>query len=134
MTAIEVFKTIALVAGILIAPLIIAAAICVLVVVVGFIIALPRFLFTIEVDDDGGIRECIGCHSYDEIPLALREGITQADYCENCKIYKKAQKIIAKRQRREEKELAARQKRQAEDEEQIKYLQEYNRKKREGKK
>ena len=30
--------------------------------------------------------------------------------------------------------LAARQKRQAEDEEQIKYLQEYNRKKREGKK
>ena len=55
-------------------------------------------------------------------------------YCENCKIYKRAQKIIAKRQRREEKELAARQKRQAEDEEQIKYLQEYNRKKREGKK
>lgn len=80
MTAIEVFKTIALVAGILIAPFIIAAAICVLVVVVGFIIALPRFLFTIEVDD------------------------------------------------------ADRQKRQAEDEEQIKYLQEYNRKKREGKK
>lgn len=80
MTAIEVFKTIALVAGILIAPFIIAAAICVLVVVVVFIIALPRFLFTIEVDD------------------------------------------------------ADRQKRQAEDEEQIKYLQEYNRKKREGKK
>ena len=80
MTAIEVFKTIALVAGILIAPFIIAAAICVLVVAVVFIIALPRFLFTIEVDD------------------------------------------------------ADRQKRQAEDEEQIKYLQEYNRKKREGKK
>ena len=80
MTAIEVFKTIALVAGILIAPFIIAAAICVLVVLVVFIIALPRFLFTIEVDD------------------------------------------------------ADRQKRQAEDEEQIKYLQEYNRKKREGKK
>ena len=134
MTAIEVFKTIALVAGILIAPFIIAAAICVLVVVAGLIIALLRFLLTVEVDNDGGIRECIGCHSYDEIPLALREGITQADCCENCKIYKKAQKIIAKRKRREEKELAARQKRQAEDEEQIKYLQEYNRKKREGKK
>lgn len=134
MTAIEIFKTIALVAGILITPFIIAAAICVLVVVAGLIIALLRFLFTVEVDDDGGIRECIGCHSYDEIPLALREGITQADYCENCKIHKKAQKIIAKRKRREEKELADRQKRQAEDEEQIKYLQEYNRKKREGKK
>ena len=80
MTAIEVFKTIALVAGILIAPFIIAAAVCALVVVVVFIIALPRFLFTIEVDD------------------------------------------------------ADRQKRQAEDEEQIIYLQEYNRKKREGKK
>lgn len=134
MTAIEIFKTIALVAGILIAPFIIAAAICVLVVVAGLIIALLRFLFTVEVDDDGGIRERIGCHSYDEIPLALREGITQADCCENCKIHKKAQKIIAKRKRREEKELADRQKRQAEDEEQIKYLQEYNRKKREGKK
>ena len=134
MTAIEIFKTLALVAGILIAPFIIAAAICVLAVVAGLIIALLRYLFTVEVDDGGGIRECIGCHSYDEIPLALREGITQADCCENCKIYKKAQKIIAKRQRREEKETAARQKRQAEDEEQIKYLQEYNRKKREGKK
>lgn len=134
MTAIEILKTIALVAGILIAPFIIAAAICVLVVVAGLIIALLRFLFTVEVDDDGGIRERIGCHSYDEIPLSLREGITQADYCENCKIHKKAQKIIAKRKRREEKELADRQKRQAEDEEQIKYLQEYNRKKREGKK
>ena len=127
MTAIEIFKTIALVAGILIAPFIITALVCVLVVVLGLIISLLRFLFTIEVDDDGGIHECIGCHSYDNIP-------TQADYCENCKIYKKAQKIIAKRQRREEKETAARQKRQAEDEEQIKYLQEYNRKKREGKK
>lgn len=80
MTAIEIFKTIALVAGILIAPFIIAAAVCVLVVVVGLAIALLRFLFTVEVDD------------------------------------------------------ADRQKRQAEDEEQIKYLQEYNRKKREGKK
>ena len=40
MTAIEIFKTIALVAGILIAPFIIAAAICVLVVVAGLIIAL----------------------------------------------------------------------------------------------
>lgn len=69
MTAIEIFKTIALVAGILTAPFIIAAAICVLVVAAGLI-----------------------------------------------------------------KELAARQKRQAEDEEQIKYLQEYSRKKREGKK
>lgn len=117
MTAIEIFKTIALVAGILIAPFIIAALVCVLMVVLGLIISLLRFLFTIEVDDDGGIRECLGCHAYDEIPLALREGITQADCCENCKIYKKAQKIIAKRQRREEKELADRQKRQAEDEE-----------------
>lgn len=134
MTAIEIFKIIVLVAGILIAPFIIAAAVCVIVVVVGLIIALLRFLFTIEVDDDGGIRECIGCHSYDEIPLALRGELTQAEYCENCKIYKKAQKIIAKRQRREEKELAARQKRQTDDEEQIKYLQEYNRKKREVKK
>ena len=134
MTAIEILKIIALVAGILIAPFIIAALVCVLVVLLGFIISLLRFLFTIEVDDDGGIRECIGCHSYDEIPLALREGITRADCCENCKIYKKAQKIIAKRQRQEEKKLAARQKRQAEDEEQIKYLQEYNREKREGKK
>lgn len=84
MTAIEIFKTIALVAGILIAPFIIAALVCVLVVVLGLIISLIisllRFLFTIEVDD------------------------------------------------------ADRQKRQAEDEEQIKYLQEYNRKKREGKK
>ncbi len=123
MTAIEIFKTIALVAGISIAPFIIAAAVCALAVVVGFIIAFPRFLFTIEVDDDGGVRECIGCHSYGNI-----------EYCENCKIHKKAQKIIAKRERREEKELADRQKRQAEDEEQIKYLQEYNRKKREGKK
>lgn len=87
MTAIEIFKTIALVAGILIAPFIIATA-----VVVGFIIAFPRFLFTIEVDDDGGVRECIGCHSYGNI-----------EYCENCKIHKKAQKIIAKRKRREEK-------------------------------
>ena len=119
MTAIEIFKTIALVAGILIAPFIIAAAVCALAVVAGFIIALLRFLFTIEVDDDGDVRECIGCQSCD---------------CENCKIHKKAQKIIAKRKRREEKELADRQKRQAEDEEQIKYLQEYNRKKREGKK
>lgn len=134
MTAIEIFKTIALVAGILIAPFIIAALVCVLVVALGLIISLLRFLFTIEVDDDGGIHECIGYHSYDNIPLALRGKTTQADYCENCKIYKKAQKIIAKRQRREEKETAARQKRQAEDEEQIKYLQEYNRKKREGKK
>lgn len=124
MTAIEIFKIIALVAGILIAPLIIVAAVCALALVVGFIIALPlRFLFTIEVDDDGGVRECIGCHSYGNI-----------EYCENCKIHKKAQKIIAKRKRREEKELADRQKRQAEDEEQIKYLQEYNGKKREGKK
>lgn len=134
MTAIEILKALVLVAGILIAPFIIAAAICALVVVAGLIIALLRFLFTVEVDDDGGIHECIGCHSYDNIPLALRDGLTQAEYCENCKIYKKAQKIIAKRQRREEKETAARQKRQAEDEEQIKYLQEYNRKKREGKK
>lgn len=134
MTVIEIFKTIALVAGILIAPFIIAALVCALVVVLGLIISLLRFLFTIEVDDDGGIRECIDCHSYDNIPLVLRDGLTQAEYCENCKIYKKAQKIIAKRQRREEKELAARRKRQAEDEEQIKYLQEYNRKKREGKK
>lgn len=123
MTAIEIFKTIALVAGILIAPFIIAAAACALAVAVGLIIALLRFLFTIEVDDDGGVRECIGCHSYGNI-----------EYCENCKIHKKTQKIIVKRKRREEKELADRQKRQAEDEEQIKYLQEYNRKKREGKK
>lgn len=123
MTAIEMFKTIALVAGILIAPFIIVAAVCTIALVVGFIIAFPRFLFTIEVDDGGGVRECIGCHSYGNI-----------EYCENCKIHKKAQKIIAKRKRREEKELADRQKRQAEDEEQIKYLQEYNRKKREGKK
>lgn len=121
MTAIEIFKIIALVAGILIAPFIIVAAVCTIAVVVGFIIAFLRFLFTIEVDD--GVRECIGCHSYGNI-----------EYCENCKIHKKAQKIIAKRKRREEKELADRQKRQAEDEEQIKYLQEYNRKKREGKK
>lgn len=124
MTAIEIFKIIALVAGILIAPFIIVAAVCALALVVGFIIALPlRFLFTIEVDDDGGVRECIGCHSYGNI-----------EYCENCKIHKKAQKIIAKQKRREEKELADRQKRQAENEEQIKYLHEYNRKKREGKK
>lgn len=123
MTAIEIFKTIALVAGISIAPFIIAAAVCALAVAVGFIIALLRFLFTIEVDDDGGVHECIGCHSYGNI-----------EYCENCKIHKKAQKITAKRKRREEKELADRQKRQAEDEKQIKYLQEYNRKKREGKK
>lgn len=122
MTAIEIFKTIALVAGISIAPFIIAVAVCALAVVVGFIIAFLRFLFTIEVDD-GGVRECIGCHSCGNI-----------EYCENCKIHKKAQKIIAKRKRQEEKELADRQKRQAEDEEQIKYLQEYNRKKREGKK
>lgn len=134
MTAIEIFKTIALAAGILIAPFIIAAAVCVLALVAGLIIALLRYLFTIEVDDGGGIHECIGCHSYDNMPLALRDGLTQAEYCGNCKIYKKAQKIITKRQRREEKELAARQKRQAEDEKQIKYLQEYNRKKREGKK
>lgn len=134
MTAIEIFKTIALVAGILIAPFIIAAAVCAIALAVGLIIALLRFLFTIEVDDDGSVRECIGCHSYDDIPLALRDGLTRAEYCENCKIHKKAQKIIAKRKRREEKELADRQKRQAEDEEQIKYLQEYNRKKREGKK
>lgn len=59
MTAIEISKTIALVAGILIAPFIIAAAVCVLALVVGLIIALLRYLFTIEVDDDGGIRECI---------------------------------------------------------------------------
>ena len=134
MTAIEIFKTIALVAGILIAPFIIVAAVCALVVVAGLIIALLRFLFTVEVDDDGGIRECIGCNSYDNVPLALRGETTRAEYCGNCKIYKKAQKIIAKRKRREEKELAARQTRQAEDEEQIKYLQEYSRKKREGKK
>lgn len=88
MTAIEIFKIIALVAGILIAPFIIVAAVCALALVVGFIIVLPlRFLFTIEVDDDGDVRECIGCHSCD---------------CENCKIHKKAQKIIAKRKRREE--------------------------------
>lgn len=123
MTAIEIFKTIALAAGILIAPFIIAATVCAIALAVGLIIALLRFLFTIEVDDNGGVRECIGCHSYDNI-----------EYCENCKIHKKAQKIIAKRKRREEKELADRQKRQADDEEQIKYLQEYNRKKREGKK
>lgn len=86
MTAIEIFKTIALVAGILIAPFIIAALVCVLVVALGLIISLLRFLFTIEVDDDGGIHECIGCHSYGNI-----------EYCENCKIHKKAQKIIAKR-------------------------------------
>lgn len=92
MTAIEIFKIIALVADILIAPFIIVAAVCALAVVVGFIIALLRFLFTIEVDDDGGVRECIGCHSYGNI-----------EYCENCKIHKKAQKIIAKRKRREEK-------------------------------
>ena len=100
MTAIEIFKTIALVAGILIAPFIIAALVCVLVVVLGLIISLLRFLFTIEVDDDGSIRECIGCHSYDNIPLALRGGLTQAEYCENCKIYKKAQKIIATARRK----------------------------------
>lgn len=47
MTAIEIFKTIALVAGILIAPFIIAALVCVLVVVLGLIISLLRFLFTI---------------------------------------------------------------------------------------
>lgn len=92
MTAIEIFKTIALVASILIAPFIIVAAVCALAVVVGVIIALLRFLFTIEVDDDGGVHECIGCHSYDNI-----------EYCENCKIHKKAQKIIAKRKQREEK-------------------------------
>lgn len=102
MTAIEIFKIIALVAGILIAPFIIVAAVCTIAVVVGFIIAFLRFLFTIEVDDDG-VRECIGCHSYDDIPLALRDGLTRAEYCENCKIHKKAQKIIAKRKRREEK-------------------------------
>lgn len=134
MTAIEIFKTIALAAGILIAPFIIAATVCAIALAVGLIIALLRFLFTIEVDDDGSVRECIGCHSYDDIPPALRDGLTRAEYCDNCKIHKKAQKIIAKRKRREEKELADRQKRQAEDEEQIKYLQEYSRKKREGKK
>lgn len=37
MTAIEIFKTIALVAGILIAPFIIAALVCVLVVALGLI-------------------------------------------------------------------------------------------------
>ena len=40
MTAIEIFKTIALVAGILIAPFIIAALVCVLVVALGLIISL----------------------------------------------------------------------------------------------
>ena len=92
MTAIEIFKTIALVASILIAPFIIVAAVCALAVVLGFIIALLRFLFTLEVDDDGGVHECIGCHSCGNI-----------EYCENCKIHKKAQKIIAKRKQREEK-------------------------------
>lgn len=81
MTAIEIFKTIALVAGILIAPFIIAAAICVLALTAGLITVLLRCLFAGETNGD-----------------------------------------------------IARQKRQAEDEEQIKYLQEYNRKKREGKK
>lgn len=41
MTAIEIFKTIALVAGILIVPFIIATLVCVLVVVLGLIISLP---------------------------------------------------------------------------------------------
>jgi len=77
MTAIEIFITIALVAGILIAPFIIAAAVCALAVVVGLIIALLRFLFTIEVDDDGGVRECIGWPFFD---------------CGKIKIHKKKQK------------------------------------------
>lgn len=93
MTAIEIFKTIALAAGILIAPFIIAAAVCVLALVAGLIIALLRYLFTIEIDDDGGIRECIGCHSYDEIPLALREGITQADCCEIARFTRKHKRL-----------------------------------------
>ena len=121
-----VIKTIAIIAGIIIAPFAIITLICLLAIVIMPVIAFFNYIFSIEVDENGSIRECIGCKEYESIPEALSDGTSAKEYCENCKIYKKAQKIIAKRKSQEEKQ-------KAEDAEQLRYLQEYNRKKREGK-
>lgn len=82
MTAAETIKNIVIIAGIIIAPLVIATIICVVVYAVGLIIALLRYVILNKID-------------------------TTREYNEW---------------------------KEKEDTEQIRYIQEYNRKKREGKK
>ena len=62
------------------------------------IIMFFSYVFGIDMDEDGGLHECIGCPN-------------ESDYCtEECRIYKKYQKRLA---------------RMEEDKEQERYLQEY---------
>lgn len=66
------------------------------------------YIFGIDMDEDGELKECIGCPKLGE-----------TDFCENeCYIHKRAEKIWAKME---------------EDKEQERYLQEYTRKKQEKK-
>lgn len=70
------------------------------------IIMFFSYVFGIDMDEDGGLHECIGCPN-------------ESDYCtEECRIYKKYQKRLA---------------RMEEDKEQERYLQEYAKRKQEKK-
>ena len=84
-------------------------ALSVSVVLVGFVkyaVNICRYVFGIDMDEDGGLHECIGCPN-------------ESDYCtEECRIYKKYQKRLA---------------RMEEDKEQERYLQEYTKRKQEKK-
>jgi len=70
------------------------------------IIMFFSYVFGIDMDEDGGLHECIGCPN-------------ESDYCtEECRIYKKYQKRLA---------------RMEEEKEQERYLQEYAKRKQEKK-
>lgn len=86
----------------------IIVAVAAVLFILPFIILMFSFVFGIDMDEDGELKECIGCPKLGE-----------TDFCENeCYIHKRAEKIWAKME---------------EDKEQERYLQEYTRKKQEKK-
>lgn len=90
-------------------------------VVVALIANVLIYTFTIEIGENGEIRECIGC------PEA-------GERCNDCTIRKKAEKKIARMQEKERLRKMREAELIREDEEQIKFLQEYRSKKGKGRK
>ena len=84
----------------------IIVAVAAVLFILPFAIMLFSYIFGIDMDENGGLHECIGC-PYEN------------DYCmEDCKIYKRYQKRLTKTE---------------EDKEQEQYLKEYAKKKQEKK-
>lgn len=92
----------------IITVILIIVAVAAVLYILPFAIMFFSYIFGIDMDEDGELKECIECPKLGE-----------TDFCENeCYIHKRAEKIWAKME---------------EDKEQKRYLQEYTRKKQEKK-